>query len=100
VRAAEYRVEGEGNGVAEATDTLLVADHFPWQHRRERQVRQYDLRPLVEGLRAVPSGAGGWVLEMRLRAGPFGTGRADQVALAVGLRPRHLHRTRIFLEVP
>jgi len=48
----------------------------------------------------VPSGAGGWVLEMRLRAGPFGTGRADQVALAVGLRPRHLHRTRIFLEVP
>ncbi|MDP6510722.1 MAG: TIGR03936 family radical SAM-associated protein [Dehalococcoidia bacterium] len=100
VLAAEYRVEGEGNGVAEATAALLDADRFPWQHRRERQVRHYDLRPLVEGLRAVPSAAGVWVLEMRLKAGPAGTGRADQVALAVGLRPHHLHRTRIFLEVP
>ncbi len=100
MRAAEYRVEGEGNGVADAAGALMAAEGFPWEHRREREVRRYDLRPLVEALRAERAPGGGWVLEMRLRAGPAGTGRPDQVALAVGLRPRRLHRTRILLEVP
>lgn len=100
VRAAEYRVEGEGNGVADAAAALLAAESFPWEHRREREMRRYDLRPLVEDLRAERAAAGGWVLEMRLRAGPAGTGRPDQVALSVGLRPRRLHRTCILLGVP
>ena len=100
VRAAEYRVEGEGNGVAEAVAALMSASHFPWEHRRDKEVRRYDLRPLVEGLRAERGPRGEWVLEMRLKAGPEATGRPDQVALAVGLQPHRLHRTRILLEVP
>ena len=101
LRAAEYRVtlpEGTVVDNAErAVGEFLARESVPWEHRREKDVKRYDLRPLVEWLRvdgeAVPP-----ALVMRLRADPGATGRPDQVAAALGFPgPLRVHRTTLIL---
>ena len=103
VRWAEYQVDAPTDRSAEdvrrAVEELLAARSIPWQHQREREVRRYDLRPLVQdvGVEAVEDGR--CTLSMRLRADSQGSGRAEQVVAALGVQaPTRIHRRRLILE--
>ena len=70
---------------------------------RERQKKdrreEYDLRPLVDDLWIVRHDSEEWVLGMRLRAGPTGTGRPDEMLKALDLweDARGIERTALLL---
>jgi radical SAM-linked protein len=103
IRQAEYRVEVEtdkgAQGVEEALRSFLALEHLPWQHRRDTEVRHYDLRPLVDRLWLI-GWQGGWcTLGMRLRTDNTATGRPEQVTAALGFahRPQSIHRTKLIL---
>jgi len=101
VRFAEYEVDvepPEGVDVERAVEDLLRAESIAWQHKREEEVRSYDLRPLVDEVRVVRNDAEGVRLRMRLRSDSTGSGRPEQVAAALGLgTPRRIHRTKLVL---
>jgi len=82
LQAAEYvaQLESMPEDLPARVQMLMAADSCP----RERRGRRYDLRPLIHSLSASADGR----LEMVLRAGEGGTGRPDEVLLALGLDPR------------
>jgi radical SAM-linked protein len=104
VRFSEYDVDvSTDRTVAEvqkAVEEFLAAESLPWQHKRERQVRRYDLRPLVQDLRVVGLADGLCTLGMRLRTDAQASGRADQVVAALGFPepPVRIHRKRVILD--
>ena len=104
IRAAEYQVELEaGNGrqdVKSAIDGLLALGELPWQHMRDTGPHRYDLRRLIDALWLVACEDGHYVLGMRLRCDNSGTGRPEQVALALGFKqyPLSIHRTKLILQ--
>jgi len=91
LQAAEYIVQLQTGSVdlEERVQELLAADSC----LRERRGRRYDLRPLIKSL----SVEGGQRLRMVLRAGDRGTGRPDEVLLALGLDPHAaaFHRLKL-----
>jgi radical SAM-linked protein len=101
VRLAEYRVEVESAMPAKeleaAVENLLSLEELPWHHHRDTGERNYDLRSLIEDLWVEPAGG----LGMSLRCDSGGSGRPEQVVLALGLDayPRSIHRTRLVLAV-
>lgn len=104
MRAAEYRVEllgGETNGgLAGRVAQLLDLETLPWRHTREREVKSYDLRPLIQEL-SLQTEPGQGVLLMRLQADNAATGRPDQVLAALQLLPElAVERTRLVLSEP
>ena len=104
VRYAEYRVEVEtekkSEDVESALNTLLSAERLPWQHQRDTGPRNYDLRALIDDLWLIDYHHPYCTIGMRLRCGNSGSGRPEQVALALGFAqpPRSVHRTRLILE--
>ena len=85
--------------VQAAIDRLLAADTLPSELRREKKVRDYDLRPLVLDIRLAGRAGDAFVLRMRLRAEQENTARADQTVLALGLpEPLRIHRTRLEMD--
>jgi radical SAM-linked protein len=72
--------------------SLLSAAHLP----RQRRGKDYDLRPLVEGLEVRDAGQGLWI---RLAAREGATGRPEEVLEALGLDPARAlcRRTRLHL---
>ena len=106
VRYADYRVQLETNEPA-AKDTektvaaLLSAEHLPWQHRRDTGQRSYDLRALIDDLKVISITDSGCTLEMRLRCDSSGSGRPEQVVLALGFtqHPLSIHRIKLTLDV-
>ncbi len=104
VRWAEYEVDVACGGrssedVREAIERLLASPSLPWEHQREKKLLRYDLRPLVLGLQLETEGEGIYRLMMRLRVGQERSGRADQVAAALGLEPPlRIHRRRLYVE--
>ncbi|HLB29125.1 MAG TPA: TIGR03936 family radical SAM-associated protein [Dehalococcoidia bacterium] len=121
VRWAEYEVEAvcpfSRQELEERVRDFLLAPSVPWQHRRQKEVRQYDLRALVVDLRLlglhshpIPPGQGshavGWPfpegkakLAMRLRTDSTAAGRPEQVVAALGLpgSPLRIHRSQLIL---
>jgi radical SAM-linked protein len=101
LRWAEFEVAIPSAGlsakeVQAAIDRLLAADTLPSEFRREKKVREYDLRPLVLDIRLAGREGDAYVLRMRLRAEQENTARADQTVLALGLPPTlRVHRTRL-----
>jgi radical SAM-linked protein len=101
LRWAEFEVTVPGDGlsadeVQAAIDRLLATDALPSEFRREKKVREYDLRPLVLDIRLTGREGDVYVLRMRLRAEQENTARADQTVLALGLPvPLGVHRTRL-----
>ena len=89
VRAAEYRVNvvwtGDRADLEARIAALLAAPVLPRERVRKGRRRQYDLRPLVEGLKLEDGDAGGYRLWMRLRHGAGGTARPENVLDALGL---------------
>ena len=102
VRWAEYEVDVTTDRLPEvkqAVDALLAARSIPWQHQREREMRRYDLRPLVQDAWVEALDDGRCTIGMRLRADSQGSGRAEQVAAALGFQaPTRIHRRRLILE--
>ena len=110
VHSAEYSVTGcldaasQTRTVVEGSiSEFLAAKEFPWQHRREDETREYDLRRLVFDLRLrswneVPEVE--YSMTMNLRADTEGTGRPDQVLAAIGLPDTwaSIHRSAIVLQ--
>ncbi len=100
VRFAEYDVDvsGDAGAAQPAIDRFLAAASVPWEHKREDEVRSYDIRPLVESIEVAGAEGGVTRLRMRLRNDNNGSGRPEQVAAAVGLgAPLRIHRTRLVL---
>lgn len=101
LRWAEWEVAVPADGLAEndvqsAIDKLLASETLPAEYRREKKVREYDLRPLVLDIRLEGRVEGAYILNLRLRAEQDNTARADQTLLALGLpAPTRVHRTRL-----
>jgi len=110
VRESEYLVtvpSGENGGprsleqLEQAIDNLLEAETLPWEHRREKEVRRYDLRKQVHDLWVEEAGNGAATIGMLLQTDPEASGRPEQVAAALGLgTPTAVHRSRIVLAAP
>ncbi len=104
LRWAEYEVRVPADGlsaddVCRGIARLLGAGSVPAEHRREKKVRKYDLRPLVLDIRLEGVEDGAFLLSMRLRAEQELTARADQTVLALGLpEPLSVHRRGLHLE--
>ncbi len=98
LRWAEYDVRVPSNGLSaeelrRRISALLDASSVPVEHRREKKVRKYDLRPLVLDIRLEGVEDGAFRLLMRLRAEQEMTARADQTVLALELpEPLSVHR--------
>jgi radical SAM-linked protein len=103
VRYAEYEVEvqteEEQIDVEAALASLLSLEHLPWQHQRDTGPRSYDLRTLIDDLWFVSGSPPCYNIGMRLRCDSGGSGRPEQVALALGFTspPQLIHRTRLIL---
>ncbi len=106
VQQAEYRVTVETDQPAplieKAIRELLDKQTLPWEHRRDTEVRRYDLRAQVHDLWLESSKPDEAVLGMTLKTDPSGSGRPEQVAAALGLPapPKAIHRTRLVLAAP
>lgn len=100
VRAAAYDVDigaVAAPAAADAVDSLLSAASFPWEHKREDETKNYDLRALIHDIAVEPRDEG-VRLKMLLRADNSGSGRPEQVAAALRLpAPHRIHRTRLVL---
>jgi len=104
VRYAEYKIEvaseKQQKDIEAVIATLLAAEHLPWHHERDTGTRNYDLRALVDDLRLLDCHLPSYTIGMRLRCDSSGSGRPEQVALALGFtnHPTSIHRTRLILE--
>jgi radical SAM-linked protein len=100
VRAAEYDVDIESNdaaGTRNAVDALLAAETLPWEHKRDDETKAYDLRALIHDI-TVTQCEGSLRLTMLLRADNSGSGRPEQVVMALGMSaPSRIHRTKLLL---
>jgi radical SAM-linked protein len=103
VRYAEYRVavveDKNAEEIRTAIDSLLRTRELPWQHMRDTGPRFYDLRTLIEHTWLESCHGLTFTLGMKLRCGPQGTGRPEQVTAALGLtqHPLSIHRTKLIL---
>lgn len=105
VQQAEYRVRLESDVpqtvAQEAVRGFLGKETLPWEHRRDKEVRRYDLRAHVQDLWVLEAGKGRAVLGMLLKTDQTGAGRAEQVVAALGLPPpQEVHRVRLVLQAP
>lgn len=104
VRSAEYKVVAEifkePKEVEADIRSLMASDKLPWQHTRDKEVRKYDLRNLIDELWLVESHPPEYIIGMKLRCDSTGTGRAEQVLSALGFEasPKSIHRTKLVLE--
>jgi radical SAM-linked protein len=103
LRFAEYRVEVESKSppeeIRQALRSLLAKRSLPWQHARDKEIRQYDLRALIDALWIIDQDDVRYTLGMRLRNDSGGSGRPEQVTIALGFaeHPRSIHRTKLIL---
>ena len=85
----EYQSRVRWSGTSESLEAMLqewMAQQSVLRERTRKDRKDtYDLRPLVESLWLVGRLGEEWVLGMRLRSGPNGTGRPDEMLKALGL---------------
>lgn len=106
VRSAEYEVDlaaGDDGALSAAAVVLaveqfLAAEAIPWEHKRDDQVRSYDIRAQVETMAVSEPEHECVRLLMRLKNDNTGSGRPEQVTAALGLpAPVRIHRTKLLL---
>ena len=100
--AAEYRVTVEWEQGRQALEARVAGFLAAERVIRQRRGKTYDLRPLVDSLSVGDAVPGGFALQMRLRLGPGGTARHDEVLDALGLAGmmRSACRERLFFQEP
>ena len=99
LRTSVYRVTllEDCDDLAERIDRLMAETSVI----RTRREKEYDLRPLIVGLRDLGKVDGKPVFEAELMAAPSGgTGRSDEVVAALGLDPfeASYHRVKLVFE--
>lgn len=103
LRWAEYEVEIPASEVSadelrEVIERLLESRAWPAEYRREKKVKEYDLRPLVIDISLDGERDGSLALRMALKAEQESSARADQVLQALGLpEARRIHRLALHL---
>jgi radical SAM-linked protein len=103
VRFAQYQVEVKTDKSEEETKTmidhLLSLENLPWHHERDTGRRSYDLRALIDDIWLIDSPPSSSLLGMRLKCDEGGSGRPEQVALALGFAeyPNSIQRTKLLL---
>lgn len=99
VRFAEYEIDvPPAPDAAALVERFLAAATVPWEHKREDEVRSYDIRAFVEEVDIVRDDADGVRLRMRLQNDNKGSGRPEQVVAALGFSPpTRIHRTQLVL---
>ncbi|MDV2989040.1 MAG: TIGR03936 family radical SAM-associated protein [Dehalogenimonas sp.] len=103
VRFAEYQVtlplDRPAAQIGQAVDNLLELTTLEWSHQRDKTTRTYDLRAQIDDMYVVGTQDDAVTLFMRLKNDPSGSGRPEQMALALGFtaKPRSIHRTRLVL---
>jgi len=106
VRFSEYEVALEPviarEEMQQRLSAFLSATSLPRQRLRDKEIRRYDLRPLVDSLWLA-----GWSkdevrLGMRLQTDEQATGRPDEVLAGLGLSEgvRSIHRVKLLLAAP
>jgi len=104
LRFAEYRVgvksEREPEEVKEAIRSLLKKESLFWEHSRGEKVHRYDLRMLVDDIWVIGEEEPDCFLGMRLYSDSRGSGRPDQVLLALGFSDpaKSIHRTKLIMD--
>ena len=104
VRFAEYQVSVKAEkgkvDIETAISGLLSAEQLPWQHQRDTGPRHYDLRALISDLWLIDYQPPHATIGMRLRCDSGGSGRPEQVSLALGFisPPQSIHRTKLILK--
>ncbi|MFA5316249.1 MAG: TIGR03936 family radical SAM-associated protein [Dehalococcoidales bacterium] len=104
-RFSEYLVMVDSPFDAEALkyriSSLLAMEQLPWQHQRDTGTRSYDLRRLIDDIWLTVYQAPEATIGMRLRCDNLGSGRPEQVCLALGLGeyPLAINRTRLILAI-
>ena len=100
---AEYEVcvdtDKEAKELEASLRSLLARDKLPWQHARDKEIRKYDLRSLIDSIWLIDWKPPECTLGMRLCCDSKGTGRPEQVTLALGFAnaPKSIHRTKLIL---
>jgi radical SAM-linked protein len=84
-------------GVQAALSRLLSSATLPRQRLKKGRMADYDLRPLVEELSLVEHEEGHFTIDMQLRAGATGSGRAEEVVGALGIEVQDVAIRRIAL---
>jgi radical SAM-linked protein len=103
VRFTQYQVvvntDKNEEEVKTAIDTLLAMESLPWHHERDTGRKSYDLRGLIDDIWLIEHKKTACVLGMRLRCDETGSGRPEQVALALGFSeyPESIQRTKLLL---
>ncbi|UCC17473.1 MAG: DUF2344 domain-containing protein [Dehalococcoidales bacterium] len=104
VRQADYRVVVEKSdgpeNIESSISSLLSSNKLLWYHERDTGKREYDLRKLIDDIRLESSDNERYTITMILRCGSNGSGRPEQVTLALGFRryPLSISRTKLILE--
>jgi radical SAM-linked protein len=99
VRFAEYEVivypEKPAAELQKAIKDMLDKKEIPWQHTRDREVKSYNLRAMIDDIWVSESRDSGYKVSMRLRCDSSGTGRPEQVIKALGFAryPQSIVRT-------
>lgn len=102
--SAEYTItvgtDKEMGEIESNISKLLSCEHIPWQHQRDKCMRSYDLRELICDLWLINRSDHYCTIGMKLRCDSSGSGRPEQVAIAIGLTgiPKSIHRTGIFMK--
>ena len=87
-----------GADVASVVERFLAAESIPWEHKREDEMKSYDIRAQVEEIAIAARESDGLRLRLRLKNDSSGSGRPEQVVLALGLpSPIRIHRTKLIL---
>ncbi|XUX00295.1 MAG: TIGR03936 family radical SAM-associated protein [Dehalogenimonas sp.] len=103
VRFAEYRVslplDRPSPAIEESIINLLGLSTLDWSHRRDDETKHYDLRSQIEDISIENAGEKTISIVMLLKNDPSGSGRPEQVSLALGFKehPLKIHRTRLVL---
>jgi len=106
VRFSEYRVAIAPLVAREEMQQrmagLLASRTLPRERVRDKEIRRYDLRPLVDSLWLEKWSDEEAVLGMRLQTDQRATGRPDEVLAVLGLSDavRSIHRVRLLLAAP
>ncbi len=104
VSYAEYEVVMQTSRgqqeIESAITSLLAVEHLPWQHQRDTGPHHYDLRALIDDLWLIDWHPGYCTIGMSLRCDNRGSGRPEQVTLALGFAdyPQSIHRTKLILK--
>jgi radical SAM-linked protein len=93
----EVKTEMSNEQINNNLQSLLSQEHFPWHHKRDTEEKYYDLRALIEDMWLARQDNETRIIGMKLRCDSSGSGRPEQVALALGFRdaPISIERTNL-----